>query len=76
MIIGEEGWIEPKKILVILAHPDDPDFLQEKDFPVLEYLAFNTCFFCLVRSFFPDGVVPAYFSSSSDGHDFHCNLPC
>ncbi len=26
MIIGEEGWIEPKKILVILAHPDDPDF--------------------------------------------------
>ena len=26
MIIGEEGWKEPKKILIILAHPDDPDF--------------------------------------------------
>lgn len=26
MIVGEEGWVEPKKILVILAHPDDPDF--------------------------------------------------
>ena len=26
MIVGEEGWTEPKKILVILAHPDDPDF--------------------------------------------------
>ncbi|MGD0005494.1 MAG: PIG-L deacetylase family protein [Anaerolineaceae bacterium] len=26
MIVGEEGWVKPKKILIILAHPDDPEF--------------------------------------------------
>jgi LmbE family N-acetylglucosaminyl deacetylase len=26
IIIGEEGWKKKKKILIILAHPDDPEF--------------------------------------------------
>lgn len=26
MILTPENWLEPKRILVILAHPDDPEF--------------------------------------------------